>query len=229
MRPGFADGADRMDRALKQRMVGAIVLIALAVIFIPMLLDGGTDETRRSVSLDIPSKPDQKYRSRLLPLDEEQPRERESPGNGQGRVQRTPSSAEPVPAPGEDEPVPESEDAAPFPDEVNGKEQVADVPAQQDEATTREGPPDRQEANRGGALANWFVQVGSFTREGNAVDLRDRLREAGFTAFTETSTVDGTTTHRVKVGPEMDRSDAEATREEIANRFNLKGIVVSDP
>lgn len=47
-----------MDLALKQRLVGAIVLIALAVIFLPMILDGsGTTEPHR-VAVDIPAPAD---------------------------------------------------------------------------------------------------------------------------------------------------------------------------
>ncbi len=40
-----------MDEGLKQRLVGAAVLIALAVIFVPMMLKGGRDE-QRVVAID---------------------------------------------------------------------------------------------------------------------------------------------------------------------------------
>ena len=33
-----------MDQELKQRMIGAAVIIALAVIFVPMLFDGDIEE-----------------------------------------------------------------------------------------------------------------------------------------------------------------------------------------
>ena len=45
-----------LDKGLKQRMVGALVLLALAVIFLPMLLSR-EDELRRVV-VDAPSMPD---------------------------------------------------------------------------------------------------------------------------------------------------------------------------
>lgn len=48
--------ATDLDLALKQRLVGAIVLMALAVIFLPMLLDGaGTPETL-DVEVEIPER-----------------------------------------------------------------------------------------------------------------------------------------------------------------------------
>src|SRR3990167_2217974 len=57
--PAKPMGACRMallDKGLKQRMVGALVLLALAVIFLPMLLSR-EDELRRVV-VDAPSMPD---------------------------------------------------------------------------------------------------------------------------------------------------------------------------
>lgn len=47
-----------MDKALKKRLVGAIVLVALGVIFIPALLDGSGYKSRHARSVDIPAEPD---------------------------------------------------------------------------------------------------------------------------------------------------------------------------
>ena len=55
-------GACRMallDKGLKQRMVGALVLLALAVIFLPMLLSR-EDESQR-VQVDAPEMPAAAY------------------------------------------------------------------------------------------------------------------------------------------------------------------------
>ncbi len=46
-----------MDKALKQRILGAIVLVALGVIFIPALLDGSGYRSRESHSIEIPVPP----------------------------------------------------------------------------------------------------------------------------------------------------------------------------
>lgn len=59
-----------METALKQRLVGALVLVALAVIFLPMLVKGpapasGVDD----VSLDAPDAPETGFETRVLPLD----------------------------------------------------------------------------------------------------------------------------------------------------------------
>ncbi|MEM7304003.1 MAG: SPOR domain-containing protein [Pseudomonadota bacterium] len=46
-----------MDSTLKYRIVGATVLLALAVIFVPMILDGSGQETVTKMEMDIPPEP----------------------------------------------------------------------------------------------------------------------------------------------------------------------------
>ena len=58
-----------MDTALKQRLIGAVVLVALAVIFLPMLIKGPAPDSGVSdVPLDVPTAPDGQYETRELPL-----------------------------------------------------------------------------------------------------------------------------------------------------------------
>ncbi len=44
-----------LDKAYKQRMVGALVLVALAVIFLPMLFS--RQDEQRQVTVDAPAAP----------------------------------------------------------------------------------------------------------------------------------------------------------------------------
>ena len=46
-----------MDQALKQRLVGATVLIILGVILLPMLLSGQSDLSNESPAIELPDKP----------------------------------------------------------------------------------------------------------------------------------------------------------------------------
>ena len=59
------------------------------------------------------------------------------------------------------------------------------------------------------------------------MNLVKRLKDAGFRAYTETESRDGKLLHRVMVGPEIRKEDAEQTRERLANdsRFKLDGLV----
>jgi len=55
------------NSAFKHRLTGAIILVILAVIFVPMLLDG--ESPTRITETNIPSKPDE-FSSKVIPLDE---------------------------------------------------------------------------------------------------------------------------------------------------------------
>ena len=58
-----------MDTALKQRLIGAVVLVAVAVIFLPMLIKGPAPDSGVSdVPLETPAAPNGQYETRELPL-----------------------------------------------------------------------------------------------------------------------------------------------------------------
>lgn len=58
-----------MEPALKQRVIGAVVLIALAVIFLPMLIKGPAPESGASnIPLELPKAPEGDFETRELPL-----------------------------------------------------------------------------------------------------------------------------------------------------------------
>src|SRR6476619_5195208 len=83
-----------MDSRLKQRLIGAAVLVALAVIFLPMLVQGPAPDSGVSdVPLSMPDAPRGAYETRDLPL--------VTPGNAPdgGAVGMSSSTAAPVTPP----------------------------------------------------------------------------------------------------------------------------------
>ncbi len=85
-----------MDQALKQRLVGATILIALAVIFLPLLLDGENRDGQATQPIEIPERPDVDFKTRRLPIGDhgqpqvEQQTEQEIPAKQQ------PASSKPI-------------------------------------------------------------------------------------------------------------------------------------
>jgi DedD protein len=59
-----------MDKALQQRLVGAIALVALGVIIIPVLLDGSGYKSRHEKTVKIPDRPvfPSKEQTRVKPI-----------------------------------------------------------------------------------------------------------------------------------------------------------------
>jgi DedD protein len=96
-------------------------------------------------------------------------------------------------------------------------------------------PPPVQPASAAAAgiervgLTAWVVQLGSFSSEANATGLDRRLRDAGYASFVEPLQQNGQASYRVRVGPELLRSEAQALRDRIKSETGLEGIVVSYP
>lgn len=211
-----------MDRGLKERLVGAAVLVALAVIFIPMLLDDSPSGPGPITGTNIPERPDDAdgFSSRIIPVRPE-PVEVELPeSRPTDEAEPEPQPAEPAPQPAEPGAEAPESDAATATEEPSGE-------GQEPAPTTAMPAPETDTET--GKPSGWVIQLGSFSQESNARELDEKLREAGYPAFVEPVTQSGKRVYRVRVGPEVMRGDAEKVRDKIATDFDIKGIVVSYP
>src|SRR5204863_6139596 len=74
----------------------------------------------------------------------------------------------------------------------------------------------------------WAIQMGNFKDKNNAHRLADKLRVAGYKAFTkEFKSANGNTSTRVYIGPEFQRTSALSLSNKIAHETKIQGIVVS--
>jgi DedD protein len=195
-----------LNEHVKQRLVGAVVLVSLAVIFIPMLLDSGEQGGMPMFGSNIPKKPDYQFEPLDIPLEPVKPIESDKP-----LLVDKPESA-PAPKPNA-KPVAEPA-VQPAPSKAEEKPLVVKA-----EPTNKADTPPKD-------ATAWVVQVGSFSNSANALKLRDKLRAKGFAAFVEKLEGEGDTVYRVRVGPELKREIAESTRDKLQNEMKLKGIVM---
>lgn len=209
-----------MDKVLKQRLVGAAILIALAVIFVPMLFDGADErEAIRDSALELPPPPPQQRELRRLPLDPGQAREVTPP---QPEIAITEPAVEPpaeeprtrpdtiVPA----EPEPEPIDPAP------SHEPVAPVPEAEPEPEVapplQEPAPVPTPAPAPAVSSGWIVQVASFSSAETAERIIDQLQRLGHQAGVDVLVRGDSQLHRIRTGPYPSRSVAEQARAQIA-------------
>ena len=73
------------------------------------------------------------------------------------------------------------------------------------------------------------VQVGAFSAAGDATALRDKLRGAGFNAFTESVRTDKGMLTRVRVGPAMTRTEADQLKASVQSKLGIAGMVRPHP
>lgn len=204
-----------MDKVLKQRLVGASILIALAVIFLPMLFDGGeTDRSQRQLTLDLPERPDGAGQEvRRLPLDPDQARQ--APPE---TVAEAPEVVE-SPEPGREEPESRTEpDSSPGadidPDQSSPEPETGPVHAEE----TDPGPdpePETEPTDIEEATGDWIVQVAVFSNPDTAERIRDRLDGLGHTAAINEMVRDQARLYRLVTGPYGAREEARQARDQI--------------
>lgn len=196
-----------MERRLKERLIGAAVLVMLAVIFIPMILDDTSETDVTITDTNIPARPEDDFNSRIVPLKESD---------------LTPIPVEPLP---EDETEEMVEIMAEPAKSVELNNPVIEEVKKPSPAQAREKPID---SNHMGAIA-WVVQLGSFGSEENAKKLNEKLRLAGFPAFIEPLKNKSRMVYRVRVGPELLHSDAEALQQKLKKSMQIDGIIIRYP
>lgn len=212
-----------MDDALRQRLVGAAVIIALAVIFVPMLLDTPDQPVgTQQVDLSIPPREESGLETRRLPLDP-------------SVTAPQPSSEAPLPAPDRDvaEPVqsPASGGIAPLSDAPPAQVETPPpakptptppptkpAPASTATAPAKPAPvlppPAQPVTLPAPAQGGRFVaQFGSYAERANADTLVRDLAKVGVPAVIETlPSAGGRSLHRVRSKPYATRAEADAAR-----------------
>ena len=206
-----------MDIALKQRLLGASVLIAFAVVVLPMLLRGRQDsDSPGAARIEIEDKPEAiQFETRRFPIGdapevepatESEPPPLELPAPPRPASIETQAAQDDASTPTTaDEvvvPPPVAEDAAPANVENGEQPGLADAapePEPVPPATTDPRPSSpAAEAPPAAADGRYVVQVASFGSVGNASKLSARLEGLGYRVLTDTVESDVGTLNRVQ-------------------------------
>ena len=204
---------------MKRRLIGATVLISLAIIFLPMLLEHEPVMVDRGKMAPIPKAPDEKVKSSLI--------RDEVPEDKPQQVSTEDSSAAPPVTARETAPAAvETKPAAPVIVEATPAATPEPViPAPKPVET----PAPKPIQPKPGPTA-WVIQVGSFSNQDNAKKLVERLRKAGLdTMDPQPAVVNGKQLYRVKVGPELDKRNAEKLLPRVKQVAGLQGTVIRYP
>ncbi|MEM6820114.1 MAG: SPOR domain-containing protein [Pseudomonadota bacterium] len=222
---------------MKERLIGAVVLVTVAWLLIPVFLDSNTDApdamTTRTVSLPgvegVSGDADDQMRTVTLrardsaasePPPNQPPVEIELPAP-ERIIQPTDDADEAATSPStevasEAQPADEVESESASPDDAEpdvGAEVVADVapePQVSPPPAVAASPQTEADTSTSQSAELWVVQVGSFGQRANAEALMKRLIDGGFPAFVSEIQASGRTMHRVRVGPQKNRAAADA-------------------
>jgi DedD protein len=218
-----------LQQATKQRIAGSVVLIALALIFLPIIFDGqGSYDTQ--ISSRIPPAPI------IIPMANPVPTRPIIIANQPDFAAAIPVSDDTELNANEVEPT---NSAAPTIDSIveaiidespaNRGTQAAPEPGSESAEVIDSQPSYLREAPQlgpDGLPQGWSVRLGTFSEEDNATKLLERLLNAGYKAYVRNIEREQSTLTAVFVGPWLDRNRVDDYQKELQSEFKLVGYVV---
>ncbi|MCU7958715.1 MAG: SPOR domain-containing protein [gamma proteobacterium symbiont of Bathyaustriella thionipta] len=238
-----------MDKQLKQRLIGAAVLMSLIVIFVPMLVTAPpkvNDDFKDDI---IPQQPQHSLSRNVLPEANEQVPQaafvseavvvaESSRTSAQAEVDteaETDSEELVLPSPSIQPQVtkPPVHKAAAAKKPLLAKDKSRAKSKPEPDKKTAQAPQAKKQqkpskSTREGLTA-WVIQVGSFSTQEKADKLKQKIHKAGFPVFAEQSWVKNRNVFRVRIGPELDRKRAEKMLADLKKKLKISGIIVRYP
>ncbi len=188
---------------MKERLAGAVIVVALAVIVLPALFDGEGYREFSQVRIEAPEKPAIVFGQHFPALEQE----RGEAGGATGTAVRRAPVKEPLRA---------------APPVVRDKAVRAP-----DKAARAPGSAGRAPGSAG--RARWVVQAGVFSVRENADSLRATLSKAGFAPvfFKEAQDRRGAPVYFVRIGPHKNRGAAEQIARDLKKKHGITALVRS--
>jgi DedD protein len=199
----------RLRGRARRRLLGAILLVTIAVVVLPMVLDEEPRPVSEDIAIHIPSR-DQV--TPLPPPPKPGGAEVSKPISGTGAGEPAPAKSEAAPPP---EPPP-AKAATEAPAKAEDKpESVAKAPETAAPKTSPEGAE-----TKGG----FVVQLAAFSDPANAQQKQLKLASEGIKTYTDSVKTQKGQLTRVRVGPFPSREAAEKEQARLA-KLGVKGLV----
>ncbi len=238
----------QLRKRARRRLVGAIALVTIIAVFLPMVLDHEPKPVSQDVSIKIPSPDSSAFTSKIVPAvpaakpapDAPKP---EAPATAEPAAPPHPvkSEAPKVAAPAKSEPpkvaavapdakpvVPPANDTEAAPPKESAPEKAVapakPAVAEQPKVAEKAKPVEKIKPAAKG-VAGYVVQVVALNDPDKAKQMRDQIAAAGVKTYTEVvPTAKGNVT-RVRAGPFASRGDAEKARDKLKG-MGLAGNVI---
>ncbi len=216
-----------MNNVLKQRLVGALILVALGVVFWPIIfVEPGAPSGAGQVSIPPAPRvdntpvapPDQAGLRNAAPVDYEDQIVSGEDEDTAGDSNSPAPATGPQPQAASEQPRQE----APKPQPAAAKP-AATVPAP---GQTRAQPPETPALDQQGIPVAWVLQVASVSEAARADELRAKLVAQGHKAYVKKVVSGGKTLYRVRIGPKAEKARLEAIRGDIDAQFGVHSLVV---
>jgi DedD protein len=191
--------------ALKNRLVGTVILVAVAVIILPDMLDG-KKSSNGDVFVNVPAAPAKKPIVNPEPFPDER-----VVASAQRPVEIV--NEKPVDEP--DSPVESAPETS-----SDSTAQVNNSPNDDLARQTVVEAPKESEQNN-----SWVIQLGSFRHQKNVKQLLDKLESAGYRAFSRPIETSSGPLTKVFVGPNLNKRELDGALSHLQELTGLRGKV----
>lgn len=199
-----------MRESVKHRLIGAAVLAAIAVLFLPSFFKD-RQQYQVDTSSHIPGRPS------ITAVGFNEPKRPEG-------IESAPAP-ESMFVPDESEAVtqipPAEQVAAPVAEVTSSAASVASSKAASSIASVPELPLNAQ-----GLPDTWVIQVASLSAQEGANKLRDQLQAEGHKAYVRAVPSANATIYRVFIGPKQDKAQAIAIKTQLDKRLKVNSLVL---
>ncbi len=200
-----------MDQNIKQRLVGIAVIFALAVIFLPMVLDGSGVQ-KKTLKVEIPLQPEIPARAdfseKIIELEAKAEAMTElearfvdeNSSNTKNRIKRRLETDTDI---------------------------VRQESQKKDESKQKPVKVEKLEPAKQTGGDSWVLQIGSFKDKEKAVLQRDRLRKSKIAAvFIEQFNTGNQASYRVRIGPFLDKEQSKIAQNKIKAKYDISGLIM---
>jgi DedD protein len=187
MAKAISDEELQLKKSARRRLVGAVAMVLLIVVFLPMLLDSEPRPLNQDIAITIPP----------IPKPES--------------IQQNPAPPSPPRVAGMPAPAVQPDPAPDLPDNAPAMREANPVPKLAQKHDIIKPAP----ASHAAGDESFVVQLGAFSNAANARALQKKLQDNKFKAYTELVKNAGGDRTRVRVGPYPTREAAEKARDRL--------------
>lgn len=211
----------------RHRIVGAIILVTLAVIVLPLILDERPAAFRAAATDAVAATEAEPAKAAKIVV--------KKLGDDKPVSATTKSEPIPVPVSAKAETKPQAQETRVVikklnTDKVTAPAATASKPEAKVVAKAETATPTPAKSTSPAITApHWAVQVGTFSNQGNVRRLSKQLKEHGYSLMLKDVNLKQGSAVRVRVGPYTTKASADRAQDKIRQQIGVKGVVVAGP
>lgn len=215
----MSDEEAQLRRRARRRLIGAVVLVTVMVVALPMVLDGESRQSGQDIAINIPALDSSgDFSSRIVPAPAALPKP--APASPDAQAEKAmPAQAQ----------APQA--ALPAPAKVEELVPAAAVPAEPASAAKEPAPQPKRKDEKPAAGTSrqesvpYVIQLGAFANQANAKERQSRLAALKVKFYTETVKTASGDKLRVRAGPYATRQEAERAQAKLKAAGIQDGVV----